>query len=290
MLKLFMNQGYLFVFVAVLIWAISSGILVGYITVSSFAMYAIGAFFGIVFLFVNLIIKKKVNDLLKYPRKTLMLMFFVGLGTAINNGLFFMALKSGSVANAVLTHNLAPALVAFLFAPLVLKEKVTIKTVILVLVSFLGLFILTIPTFKKSFDLALLYGGLSAIFYAFHTVIEKKVTQVKADPLTAVIYKNLVPLILYAPFAVVTIKVGISITNWLLMAVWGTFVLGVSFVFFFKGIKQISATSASMLTYGEPIGAIILAFIFFNQPINAYVVIGGLLIVLSGFFIVRTSK
>lgn len=290
MLELFMNRGYLSVIVAVSIWALSSGILVNYISVSGFAMYAIGAFFGLVFLLINLIAKRKIKDLLAYPRKTIMLMFLVGLGTTINNGLFFTALKSGSVANAVLTHNLAPILVAFLFAPLFLKEKVTKKTVILVFVSFLGLFILTIPTFKKSFDLALLYGGLSAIFYAFHTVIEKKVARIKIDPLTAVIYKNLVPLILYAPFAVATIKVGISVANWWLMALWGTFVLGVSFVFFFKGIKQISATSASILTYGEPIGAIILASIFFNQPINAYIVTGGLLIVLSGFFIVKTSK
>lgn len=258
-----MSRGFLSVIVAVLIWALSSGVLVNYISISSFAMYAIGAFFGLVFLLINLIFKRKIKDLLIYSKKTILLMFLVGLGIAINNGLFFTALKSGSVANAVLTHNLAPILVAFLFAPLFLKEKVTKKTMILTFVSFLGLFILTIPTFKKSFDLALFYGGLSAFFYAFHTVIEKKVTQTKVDPLTAAIYKNLVPLILYAPFAITAIKAGISVTNWWLMIVWGVVVLGVSFVFFFNGIKQISATSASILTYGEPVGAIILAFIFF---------------------------
>jgi len=289
MVKLFMNSGYLSVVVAVSIWALSSGVLVKNISVSGLAMYAIGAFFGIIFLLISLVARKKIK-LMHVPKKILMLVFLVGLGMAINNGLYFTALKSGLVANAVLTHNLAPILVAILFAPLFLKEKITLKKIILVFISFLGLLILNIPNLGKPFDLAFIYGALSAIFYAIHVVIEKKVTQTKIDPLVTVIYKNLIPLVLYAPFAVTSIKTGISIANWWWMAVWGTLVLGVSFVLFFNGIKKIPATNASMLTYWEPIGAIILAFIFFNQPINAYVLIGGLLIVLSGFFIVKTDK
>lgn len=285
-----MYKGYLFVLIAVSIWAFSSGILVRNITVSPFAFYAIGAFFGIGFLIISLLIKRNIKDLVEYPRKTLLLMLLVGLGVGINNGLFFTALKLGSIANAVLTHNLAPIFVAFLFAPLFLKERLTLRIMFLVFLSFLGLFILTIPTFQKSFDFALPYGGLSAVFYAFHTVIEKKVTQIKADPLSAVVYKNLVPLLMYAPFAIGSITIGISVSNWLWLAIWGVLVLGVSFVFLFNGIKLIPATSASILSYVEPIGAIILAFLFFKQPIDAYIIIGGLLIILSGFFICRTNN
>ena len=280
----------MYILAAVTIWAFSSGILVKYITVSPFTLYAIGAFFGILFLLGSLLVKKNINDLFKYPRKTLLLMVLVGLGIGINNGLYFTALKSGSIANAVLSHNLAPILVAFIFAPIILKEKLTLKTIFLVFLSFLGICILTIPTLHKSFDLALLYGVLSAIFYAFHTVIEKRVTQVKADPLTAVVYKNLVPFLMYAPFAVLSVTMGVSTSNWVWLAIWGILVLGVSFVFFFNGIKQIPATSASILSYGEPIGAIILAFLFFKQPINIYVITGGLLIIISGAIIVKTNK
>ncbi|MDP4010126.1 MAG: DMT family transporter [Candidatus Shapirobacteria bacterium] len=284
-----MNKGYFFVLTAVLIWAISSGVLIKNITISPFAFYSIGAFFGVIFLLINLIVNKKINDFLKIPRKTFVLMLLVGLGTGINNGLFFTALKSGSVANAALTHNLAPVFVVFLFAPLFLKEKLTLKKIILVSISFLGLFILSIPTFKKSLDLALLYGSLSAVFYAFHVVIEKKVTQLNADPIIAAVYKNFVPLFIFSPFAVNSIRSGISFSNWFWVTVWGVFVLGVSFVLFFNGIKKISATSASILTYGEPVGAIILAFIFFKQPIDLYTILGGLLIILSGILVMNTK-
>jgi len=283
-------KGYLFLISAISIWAISSGILVKLITVSSFTLYSIGAFFGILFLFINLLIHKKFTKLTNYPLKTTLLMLLVGLGVGLNNGFFFTALKSGSIANAVLSHNLAPFLVVFLFAPLMLKEKLTRKTFLLVLLAFLGLFILTIPSLKTSFDLALLYGGISAFFYAFHTIIQKKVMQAKVDPLIAATYQNLVPFFMYIPFAFGDIKTGISINNWILLAIWGVLVLGISFTLFFNGIKRISATNASILTYGEPIGAIILAFIFFKQPINIYVIIGGLLILLSGILLIKNNN
>lgn len=283
-------KGYLFLISAISIWAISSGVLVKQITVSSFTLYGIGAFFGILFLFINLLINKKFLKLIRYPSNTILLMLLVGLGVGLNNGFFFTALKSGSVANAVLSHNLAPFLVAFLFAPLMLKEKLTRKTVFLVFLAFIGLVILTVPSFKKSFDLALLYGGISAVFYAFHTIIQKKVMQAKANPLIAATYQNLVPFFMYIPFALGNIGTGISVNNWILLAVWGILVLGVSFTLFFSGIKRVSATNASILTYGEPIGAIILAFIFLKQPIDIYVIIGGLFILLSGVLLVKNNN
>lgn len=284
------SKGYLFLIAAVSIWAVSSGILVKQITVSSLTLYGIGAFFGILFLFINLLINKKFLKLIGYPFKITLLMLLVGLSVGLNNGFFFTALKSGSVANAVLSHYLAPLLVAFLFAPLMLKEKLTRKTVLLVFMAFIGLIILTIPAFKTSFDLALLYGGISAVFSAFHTVIQKKVMQAKADPLVAATYQNIVPFFMYIPFAIGSIRTGISISNWVLLTVWGILVLGVSFTLFFKGIKRISAINTSILTYGEPIGAIILAFIFFKQPVDIYVIIGGLFILLSGILLIRNNN
>lgn len=283
-------KGYLFLIAAISIWAVSSGVLVKQITVSSFTLYGIGAFFGIMFLFVNLLINKKFLKLIKYPFRTTLLMFLVGLGVGLNNGFFFTALKSGSVANAVLSHNIAPFLVVFLFAPLMLKEKLTRRTIFLVFLAFIGLVTLTVPSFKKSFDLALLYGGISAIFYAFHTIIQKKVMEAKADPLIAATYQNLVPFFMYIPFALGNIKTGISVNNWVLLAIWGILVLGISFTLFFGGIKRVSATNASILTYGEPIGAIILAFIFFKQPIDIYVIIGGLFILLSGILLIKANN
>lgn len=282
-----MKQGYLWTLLATSIFAISSGILVKFITVPAFTLYSIGAFWGIVFLLIVLAFKQRLRDLFSYPRKTLLLMLGVGLGISINNGLFFTALKSGLVSNAVLTHYLAPLLVVLVFEPVMLKEKITTKNVLLSLMGLTGLFILVLPDLKGSIDLALIYGSLSAVFFAFHRVLEKKVTQTKADPLSAVVYKNLVPMVLFSPFAIHSINEGVSVQNQLLLVLFGVLVLGLAFIILFKGIKLISATSVSILSYVEPIGAIILAAFFFNEPVSIYTFLGGLLIVSSGIGVIK---
>ena len=286
----FVKQGYLWTLLATSIFAISSGILVKLITVPAFTLYSIGAFWGIIFLLIVLTFKRKLRDLFNYPRKTLFLMLGVGLATSINNGLFFTALKSGLVSNAVLTHYLAPIFVVLVFEPVMLKEKITTRNVLLSVLGLIGLFILVLPDLKGSIDLALIYGSLSAVFFSFHRVLEKKVTQTKADPWSAVVYKNLVPVVLFSPFAIRSISEGISLQNQLLLALFGVLVLGVALVILFKGIKLISATSASILSYVEPIGAIILAAIFFSEAVSIYTFIGGLLIVSSGIGVIKRQS
>lgn len=279
----------MWILTAVSIFAVSSGILVKFISVSAFTLYSIGAFWGILFLLFVLAIRGRLVDLFKYPAKTLWLMLGVGLGISINNGLFFTALKSGLVANAVLTHYLAPLLVVLLFGPLMLKEKITKKNLLLSILGLIGLFVLVLPDLGKTLDRALILGSLSAVFFAFHTALEKKVTQTTADPLSAVVYKNTVPFIVFFPFAFRSIQDGISLNNWFWLAVFGILVLGIAFIFLFKGLRQISATDVSILSYIEPIGAIILASIFFRESVGIYTFIGGLLIVLSGIGVLKNS-
>lgn len=285
-----MNKGYLWTLFAVLILATSSGILVKFITVPAFTLYAIGAFWGLLFLLLVLAVKGNLKDLFSYPRKTLILMIILGIGVSINNGLFFTALKSGLVSNAVLAHGLAPLFVVLVFSPIMLKEKITFKNFLLSILGLIGLYILVLPNLGTKIDTAILYGGLAAVFWAFHTVLEKKVTQTNADPLSAIVYKNFIPLVVFAPFAFKSLKEGISIQNQISLALFGIIVLGIAFVFLFKGISKISATSSSILGYGEPIGAIILAAIFFGEPITIYTIVGGSLIILSGIGVIKEKQ
>lgn len=284
-----MKKEYFWVLAAVSIFAVSSGILVKFISVPAFTLYSIGAFWGMLFLLFILAIRGRLLDLFKYPAKTVWLMLGVGLGIAINNGLFFTALKSGLIANAVLTHYLAPLLVVLLFGPIMLGEKITKRNLLLSILGLIGLFVLVLPNLGKTLDRALILGSLSAVFFAFHTALEKKVTQTSADPLSAVVYKNAIPFLIFLPFAFNSMRDGISLNNWFWLAIFGILVLGVAFIFLFKGLRQISATDVSILSYIEPIGAIILASVFFRESIGVHTFIGGLLIVLSGIGILKSS-
>jgi drug/metabolite transporter (DMT)-like permease len=287
---LIMNKGYLFIVFAVFLWAISSGILVKLATIPPLPFFTIGAFFGGLFILVMLCITKNLRSLLSYTKQQYLLVGTVGLALGISNALFYVALKGGLIANAVLSHSVYPILIVLFFGRMFLREKLNKKILLLVLLSFFGLFILTIPSFRTSFDNALIFGALSALFVAFSCTIEKKLAGTTNNPLVPVFYKNLIPVIIFLPFSLPTISHGISLQNWMITAVWGILVLGVSFVFYFKSLQLIPVSHASIIAYGEPVGAIILAFLFFKQPINAYIFFGSILILLSGIILIKTDE
>ncbi len=214
----------------------------------------------------------------------------ISISLGISNLLFFFALKNGLIANAVLSHNLYPILIVLLFAPILLQEKIKLKIFLLVMLSFAGLFILTIPSFKSILDIALVLGAISAAFTALSSTLEKKLALITKNPLVPVFYKNFIPFLMLIPFALPIIGHGISAQNWLLTAIWGILVLGVSFIFYFKSLQLIPVTHATIITYGEPIGAIILAYFIFKQPINGFILLGGVLILASGIILIKTTK
>jgi len=284
-----MNKGYVFIFIAVLLWAVSSGVLVKLTTIPSIPFFCLGAFWGTLFILSTLIIKKELLSLQHYSKRQHILMTLIGATLGIGNLLFFIALKNGLIANAVLSHSLYPILIVLFLAPFFLNEKLSFSLITLALLSFLGLIILMIPTFHKSFDVALFYGFLSAIFVGISSTIEKKLAQEIKNPLIPVLYKNAVPFCLLLPLSLQTLHKGISLSNWAITALWGILILGVSFVFYFKSLQKIPVSHASIIGYLEPVGAILLAFLFFKQVLDIYVILGGLLIVLSGIILVKVK-
>ena len=54
-----------------------------------------------------------------------------------------------------------------------------------------------------------------------------------------------------------------------------------------QGFKDVKANQAAILGYFEPVGAIIMALIFLNEIPGARALLGGALILYSGFIIIR---
>lgn len=283
------TTGYLQIFAAVLIWAISSGIMVRWIDQGAEIIYGVGAIAGFAFILVWTILSGKIQEIKKTfeHRKNLAL---IGLFIGINNGLFYLAIKYTTIANASLTHYLAPTLLALIFAPIILKQKIEKIHIVASLLGFAGLLIMLFPQIKVvEINVGVLLGLGSAIFFAWHTAIEGKLaTQTKIDPLVEVLYKNGVPALMFMPFILTKMMLnGINIQDFGKLIFFGVLVLGISFVLLFKGLSKVSAQNASVMFYGEPVGAIILAWIFWNEQISIFTIVGGTLILLAGYLAVK---
>ncbi|MCK5084896.1 MAG: EamA family transporter [Candidatus Pacebacteria bacterium] len=281
--------GYLEIIIAVSIWAISSGVIVRWIDQGAEIIYGVGAMAGFVFVLIWLVSKKqtkKISESYSCWKELVLIGLFIGL----NNGLFFMAMKTTTIANAILTHYFEPILLVLIFAPLILKQKIKRKHIFASSIGFAGLLVVLGSQLNSAaLNFGVLLGLMSAVFFAWYTVIESKLaTTTKIDPIVEVLYKNGVPALMFAPFVISKFASGgIGPDDFCKLVFFGVLVLGISFVLLFRGLAKVSSQNASVIFYGEPIGAIILAWMIWGEQLSLGVIAGGALILAAGCLAVR---
>ncbi|MCK4592800.1 EamA family transporter [Candidatus Parcubacteria bacterium] len=283
--------GYIEIIIAVFIWAISSGIIVRWIDQRAEIIYGVGAMAGFIFVYIWLVLKKQTK---KIPEsysdwKSLVL---IGLFIGLNNGLFFIAIKTTTISNATLTHYLEPILLVLIFAPIILKQKIKRKHIFASAIGFAGLLVMFGSQINSAaLNFGVLLGLMSAVFFAWHTAIESKLAiTTKIDPLVEVLYKNGVPALMFTPFVISKFAAGgIGSDDLSKLIFFGVLVLGISFVLLYRGLAKVSSQNASVIFYGEPVGAIILAWIIWGEQLSLSIIAGGALILAAGYLAVRNK-
>ena len=280
--------GYLLAAAAVCMWAVSSGTLVKLTRVDGLTFAAWGGLFGFLYGWSALAAQRKLHYF-RVERSAGWVLVGIAVAHAINVGLFFSALKLGSVGNATLSHYIAPILVTCLFAPLLLQEPVSRLTLYLTLISFLGLLLLFIPSLSTHLDWGLLLGAGSGVAMALHVTLERKISLLRINPLTVNAYKSSFTCLVFGYFALRSLPT----TSWFdfaIMTLWGVAILGLSLQLFQKALAYIPATHAALITYLEPLGALLIAAFFWKESITIYTVIGGLLILGSGLVLITRPQ
>lgn len=223
--------------------------------------------------------------------KALASLLVLGPISLVNSFSFFYAYKNTSVANAVLTHYTAPVLVAFL-APVFLKERLTAKILLAVAAASAGLWIMLGISVGQFIEFivagdrntgGILAGLLSGFAYAVLVILCRIFAQ-SFHPLLMTFSQNIVIALLLLPF--------VEIHQGLLSAVWAFIVMGVVHstiapVLYFRGMKQVTANRAAILGYLEPVCAILLGFAFLGEGIDYRTIIGGVMILFSGYLTVK---
>jgi drug/metabolite transporter (DMT)-like permease len=286
-------QGFIYIGVAVSLWAVGSGIIAKGFSVPALAWYPVAALIGTVFILVWLYKQGKLRELWPASVPARCFLLAGGVAMALNNGLFFSSLQHTSVAVALLTHYLTPLLVAVLFAPLFLRERLTMRDLFITLVGLVGLVVVLWPELSNStLGLGSVLGAASALFYAAGVIITRKLSNYSISGLAGVVYQNFVPVVLMSPFFFTSFTANAFVSgDWVRAAIFGVLCLGVGFGLFFVGLQKVEkAAYASVLSYGEPIGAIILASIFMGEPMTMFIIVGGILIIGAGIALVWSES
>jgi drug/metabolite transporter (DMT)-like permease len=197
--------------------------------------------------------------------------------------MFFGALQRGPVAVAVLTHYLAPIIVALSAAPL-LKETPSRRALPAAGVSLLGL-VLVLGWPGEGFPwMTAVLGGGSAVFYAA-SVLTGRVAGRSYTPLQVTA--------LHAPISVGVLLVlfGASALPAALeprlgWAVAGAVVCGLgAATLFYSGLVRVGAQGASALTYLEPLTASVAGALAFGEGLKPAAAVGIAVVLGAGVWV-----
>lgn len=217
-------------------------------------------------------------------------LFVLALISLINTFSFFYAYKNTSVANAVLTHYTAPVMVAFL-APIFLKERLTVKVLIAVALSTAGLWIMLGVSVSPFFNLVvagdkntwgILAGLLSGFAYAVLIIIIRILAQ-NFNPMVMTFFQNL--------FIAAILLPSVSTSqafNWWALGVMGVVHSTIAPILYFRGMRDVTANKTAILGYLEPVCAIVLGMIFLGEAVNYKTIIGGSMILFSGYLTIKS--
>ncbi len=208
-----------------------------------------------------------------------------GVFNAANGLLFFWAMQQTSLAIAVLSHYLAPVLVA-LFAPLVLREQLRPGTWTALGLSLGGLALLLEP-WRSSSSGALLgacLGAASAVFYAANTIIIKKLGA-HFKPIEIQAWQAIPGMLVLLPFA--WNGLDLSLRSYALIGSAGLLLGGVGGFVFVAGLTRVNAASASVLTLLEPLVAVLVGVVVWKEIPGPIAGLGALLVVYGAYRVLR---
>jgi drug/metabolite transporter (DMT)-like permease len=221
-------------------------------------------------------------------RDKLLLIFQAACGGFLFNVLILYGMKTTSATSAGIISSITPIMI-FILAAVLLREKINLQKILAIIIVMVGLIILNTGMASDSMEGALLGNCLvllAVIPEALFTILSKSVGK-KITEMEAVILINLFNLILFIPFAALSI-IDFHATN-ISSSVYGQLLIyGISggimfFLLWYRGLTKINANTAALFTGVMPISTTILAFIFLNEPINNSEIIGMLLVIAAIF-------
>lgn len=283
-------MGYLKIISAILIWS-SLGIFLRKIEVSTiriiFYPSVVAGILQLIILLISGEIKKPLN--LEQKMRSLLVLALMPLFSLSNTFLFFFAYRHTTISNAVFTHYTAPIFVA-LMAPVFLKEMTQKKIWVAIIFSSIGLW-LTLGTITSGWGsllkngefIGIVAGLLSGIAYAILILIIRRISQ-DFSPLLIIFMQNAVISIILLPFVINTPHPPGMMPYMVIMGVIHSTLAPILYI---DGLKSVRANDAAVLGYLEPVGAIILAMIFLHEFPDIKALIGGLLILYSGWVVIR---
>lgn len=229
-------------------------------------------------------------------RKDLLFLFGCSFfGVVINQTLFLVGLDMTTPVNSSIILSTNP-IFAFVFAALILKERITFLKGTGLAIGLSGVLLLIlqngVPDLGSSTFLGDIFSMINTISWAFYTVIIKRMLE-KYHPVTVMKWTFLFGMLTNIPAGYHQWSTmdwsSIPLIAWLQICfvIVGATYLGYLLITF--GLRRLSPTIVSTYTYTQPIIAAYLATLMGQDHIDLIMIVSALLI-FAGVFVVSFQK
>ena len=217
---------------------------------------------------------------LKNAGRELPLLLASGIAMGINWILLFQAYRYTTISAATLSYYFAPVIVT-VASPLLFHERLTAKQVICFVMSTLGL-VLIIGTGggeKTAGITGILFGLGAAVFYAAVILLNKFIKNVAGIQRT--ILQMLAAVVTLLPYVALSSGFNLNLldgTGWACLLTVGLFHTGITYCLYFSALKDLTGQEAAILSYIDPLVAVVISVLLLGEPMTLMQLIGGALI------------
>lgn len=269
------------ILLSMVIWG-SVGIFRRFIPVSSSVLAFSRGIIGTIFLvlFVKLCGRKLFIPLKK---SQILLLILSGAVMGVNWILLFEAYNYTSVATATLCYYMAPTIVVLL-SPLLFREKITLRKGLCALAAVIGMVFVSgvvengMPTVSET--KGILFGLGAAVFYACVVILNKKVSGVDPYEKTVIqLISSSLALIPYLLLTGETLPANLFPNACIMLLIVGLVHTGIAYAMYFGSVEKLPAQTVALLSYLDPITALILSALVLHEPLTLSGIIGAILII-----------
>ena len=269
------------ILLSMIIWG-SVGLFRRFIPLPSAVLACCRGIIGTLFLIVFV---KVQGRRLIYPlgKRQIFLLILSGAVMGVNWILLFEAYRYTTVSVATLCYYMAPTIV-ILLSPLLFQEKITLRKGICALLAVIGMVFVSgviesgIP--ESSGIKGILFGLGAAVLYACVVIINKKTPGIDPYEKTTIqLAASAAALIPYLIFTGESIPADLPGSAVVMTLIVGLVHTGIAYVMYFGSVDRLPAQTVAILSYIDPITALILSALVLHEQMSVFGIVGSVLII-----------
>ena len=268
------------------------GLFVKFIPLSAGIIASSRGILGGLFIYILLLTKKDKISIVSI-KGNFKILLLSGFLIASNWIFLFEGFKYSTVSVVTVLYYLCPIFL-LIWSAVFFKEKISIKQVICIVIALIGVVLISglLNGDGKSLNQikGIVYGILAGVFYSLVILCNKKLKNVKQPESTMIqIFIAGLFVLPHALFTTKVINVSMNMYSVFMLFIVVIVHTGIAYIMYFDAVSKLKTGTVAILSYLDPVFALIMAVLFLKEKMGIIEIIGALLI-LSAAYISEKNK